>query len=186
MNIQKLLYTALILVFFSTFSIAQDGSKGETTFQIGVGLVPTYFMDGSGAVVPPIQAAIDYKFLNFLSAGAFVGYSSYEGAIKENFDGALYQTNTKTLMGGVRLGAHATKIKNWDIYGGVQVGYAKPNVEQVVHEAGESRLPTFKVKQGTVYSGYLGAAGYITKNIGFYGEAGFGISLLKAGIIYKL
>lgn len=186
MNIQKLLSTALILVFFSTFSIAQDSPKGETTFQIGVGLIPTYFMDGSGTVVPPIQAAVDYKFLNFLSAGAFVGYSSYEGAIKENFDGALYQTNSKTLMGGVRLGAHANKIENWDIYGGVQLGYSKPTIEQVVHEAGESRLPTFNVREGAVYSGYIGAAGFISKKIGFYGEAGFGISLLKAGVIYKL
>lgn len=185
MNIQKILI-ALICIAFSLNINAQTVKKGDITIQAGVGLLPTYFLDASETLVPPMQASVNYRFLDMLSIGAFGGYSEYNSVPKNNYDGSVNQYHTVSYLGGGKIAAHATKIHNWDIYGGFQLGYSKPVVTNNIIVASETRTPEPKVREEFVYSGFVGATGYITDKIGIYGEMGYGISLFNAGVSIKL
>lgn len=185
MNIQKFLI-AIICTIVSFSISAQTVQKGDITLQAGVGLLPTYFLDASETVVPPVTFSASYRVLEMLSVGAFGGYSEYNSLPNQNFDGSVNQFHSKSFLGGVKVAAHATSIEKWDIYGGFQVGYSKPEVVNNVLKASESRLPTPKVREEFVYSGFIGATGYITNKVGLYGELGYGISLANVGVTFKL
>lgn len=185
MNIQKFLI-AIVCLIFSLNINAQTVKKGDITIQAGVGLLSTYFLDASETLVPPVQGSISYRFMDMLSVGAFAGYSEYNSTPKQNYDGSVNQYHTSSILGGVKVAAHATKIHNWDVYGGFQLGYSKPTVTNNIIVASERRLPEPKVREEFVYSGFIGATGYITDRIGLYGEMGYGISLFNAGVSIKL
>lgn len=190
MNIQKFLFATVL--FFSIFNAgnAQSSQAGDLTIQAGIGLLPTYFKDASNVKVMPVQAAISYKLLDILSIGAFAGYSDYESNVQEMHDGSTFQTRTESILGGARIAAHAKGMNKVDIYGGFQVGYSKPTVTTQVLTASEASGgnigPRAKVRNEFVYSGFLGATTYLTKNVGLYGEIGFGISLVNVGATLKI
>ncbi len=185
MNIQKFLIVIVCLVFCLNIN-AQTVKKGDITIQAGVGLLPTYFLDASETLVPPMQGSISYRFMDILSVGAFAGYSEYKSTPQNHSDGSINQYHTSSILGGMKVAAHATKIHNWDIYGGFQLGYSKPTVTNNIIVASERRIPEPKVSEEFVYSGFIGATGYITDRIGIYGEMGYGISLFNAGVSIKL
>jgi len=185
MNIQKFLIAIVCLVFSLNIN-AQTVKKGDVTIQAGVGLLSTYFLDGSQTLVPPVQASVSYRFKEILSVGAFAGYSEYNSNPRENFDGSVNQFHNSSVVGGLKIAAHATKIHNWDVYGGFQIGYSKPTVTNNIIVASEAKIPAPRVREEFVYSGYIGAIGYINENIGIYGEMGYGISLFNAGVSLKL
>lgn len=191
MNIQKFLFVTVL--FFSTLNAgnAQSSQAGDITIQAGIGLLPTYFKDASNVKVIPVQAAISYKLLDFLSIGAFAGYSEYQSNVQEMYNGSTFQTTTESILGGARIAAHAKGMNKVDIYGGFQVGYSKPTVTTQVLSVSEANGgnnvgPRAKVRDEFVYSGFLGATTYLTKNIGLYGEIGFGISLINVGATLKI
>jgi len=185
MNIQKFLIAIVCLLFTLNIN-AQTVKKGDITIQAGVGLISTYLLDASETLVPPVQASVSYRFMDMLSVGAFAGYSEYNSAPQERFDGSVNQFHTSSVLGGIRAAAHATQIHKWDVYGGFQLGYSTPTVTNNIIVPSENRLPAPRVRQGFVYSGFIGATGYITEKIGIYGEMGYGISLLNAGVSIKL
>ena len=185
MNIQKFFFVVLFTIVSITLS-AQILEKGDITFQAGVGLLPTFFLDASETVVPPISLTANYRFLNALSVGGYAGYSEYNGVPNENFDGSVNQFSSKSFLGGLRLSAHSTKVKNWDVYGGFQVAYSKPSVVNNIIVPSESPIPETRVNEGFLYSGFIGATGFVSKNIGLFGELGYGISLVNLGVTLKL
>ena len=156
------------------------------TAQASIGLLPTYFMDVNETITPPIQLGVDYKLANAVSIGAFAGYSDYKSEAIENLDGSVYATATKSKMAGVRLGVNTTNMDKWEVYGGFQLAYALPDVEYTILVAGEQRFPRPKVREGFVYSGFIGVTGFVTDRIGLFGEVGYGISLINAGVKTKL
>lgn len=185
MNIQKFLITIVCFVFCLNIN-AQTVKKGDLTIQAGIGLLSTYFLDASETIVPPVQASVSYRFMDMLSVGAFAGYSEYNSTPQHHYDGAINQYHSTSILGGVRAAAHATKIHNWDVYGGFQLGYSKPTITNNILVSSERRLPESKVREEFVYSGFIGATGYITDKVGIYGEMGYGISLFNAGVSIKL
>ena len=190
MNIQKFLFTAVLAFSFFTGINAQSSQKGDLTLQAGIGLLPTYFQDAGSLKTLPVNAAVTYKFLDVLSVGAFAGYSSYESSVQEMYDGSSYKTTTESILGGARVAAHARGMEKVDIYGGFQVGYSKPTRTTEVLTASEANAgeigPRAKVREEFVYSGFVGATAYVNKNIGLYGEIGYGISLFNVGATFKL
>lgn len=190
MNIQKFLLTAVLAFSFFNAATAQSSQKGDLTIQAGIGLLPTYFQDAGTTKVLPVNAAVTYKFLDVLSLGAFAGYSSYDSKVQETFDGSTFQTTTESILGGARIAAHAKGMEKFDVYGGFQVGYSKPTVTTTVLQATEANPgdigPRAKVREEFVYSGFVGATGYITENLGIYGEIGYGISLFNIGATLKI
>ncbi len=186
MNYFKAIFSAIFILSAITFTNAQTTSKGDLTANAGIGLLPTYFMDLNETVTPPIQLGLDYKLADALSIGAFAGYSDYKGQVIENSDGSIYTANTKSKMAGVRLAVNTINMDKWEVYGGFQLAYSLPDVEYITIEPGEQRFPRPKVREGFVYSGFVGVTGYVTERIGFFGELGYGVSLINAGVKTKL
>jgi len=182
MNYPKVILAAIIIFSTITITQAQSVKKGDLTASASIGLLPTYFLDGGKTITPPVQVGVEYRIANALSIGAFAGYSNYDGAPYENADGSVYQVSTESKMAGLRLGVHTTTSDKWELYGGFQLGYATPNIEYAILNPGEQRFPRPKVREGLVYSGYVGINGSITDKIGAFGEIGYGISLINAGI----
>ena len=182
MNYFKAILVTIIIFSTSTITEAQTIKKGDLTASASIGLLPTYFMDGGTTITPPLQIGVEYRLAKVFSVGAFAGYSNYEGAPYENLDGSAYQVTTETMMAGIRAGVHTASFEKWDIYGGFQLGYATPNIEYTILNLGEQRFPRPKVRKGLVYSGYVGVTGNLTERIGIFGEFGFGISLISAGV----
>ncbi len=182
MNYLKAILAATIILSTITITQAQSINKGDLSASASIGLLPTYFMDGGTTITPPVQVGAEYRIAEVISIGAFAGYSNYEGLPYENLDGSVYQVSTESMMAGLRLGVHTTTFDKVDLYGGFQVGYATPSVEFNVLNPGEQRFPRPKVREGLVYSGYVGIAGSITDRIGVFGEIGYGISLISAGV----
>lgn len=182
MNYLKAIFAAIIIFSTITITQAQSIKKGDLTTSASIGLLPTYFMDGNEMITPPVQIGAEYRLAEVISVGAFAGYSNYEGLPYENLDGSIYQVSPESMMAGLRLGVHTTTFKKWDLYGGFQLGYSTPNVKFTVVNPGEQRFPRPKVREGLVYSGYVGIAGSVTDRIGVFGEIGYGISLISAGV----
>ncbi len=182
MNYLKAILAATIILSTITITQAQSIKKGDLTASSSIGLLPTYFMDGGTTITPPVQVGAEYRLAEVISIGAFAGYSNYDGLPYENLDGSVYQVSTESMMAGLRLGVHTSAFDKWDLYGGFQLGYTTPNVEFTVLNAGEQRFPRPKVREGLIYSGYVGIAGSITDRIGVFGEIGYGISLISAGV----
>lgn len=182
MNYLKAILAATIILSTITITQAQSIKKGDLTANASIGLLPTYFMDGGSMITPPVQIGAEYRLAEIISIGAFAGYSNYDGQPYENLDGSIYQVSTESMVAGLRLGAHTTTFDKWDLYGGFQVGYATPNVEYTVLNAGEQRFPRPKVREGLIYSGYVGVTGSVTDRIGVFGEIGYGISLISVGV----
>lgn len=186
MNAQKVLFTSLFVIALLTSLNAQSFKKGSFNLQLGVGALPTYFMDGGETEVPPMSINVDYKLGKLFSVGAFGAYSDSKSQITSLQDGSAHQWHNKTKQFGIRAAAHASNFDRIDFYGGVQLAYSMPDVEHIVLIPGEERLPVSKVKNALMYTGFVGMTGYLTENIGLFGEFGYDISLLKVGITAKM
>ncbi len=185
MNYLKLISLTIALSISVSHSKAQT-RKGDLIFNLGIGVLPTYFMDANQTVMLPIQAGIDYKLSDVFSIGIFTGYSAYNSLPVENRDGSVYTTANKSKMSGLKLGFNSTNLKKWELYGGFQFAYSMPDVEYTTLVPGEQRFPRPKIRKGLIYSGYLGATAFVSNRIGIFGEIGYGISLVNLGIKTKI
>lgn len=187
MNIQKILVTTCVVFFILNTTIAQTANKRQLTLQAGIGLVPTYFMDNSKTLVPPLSLTINYKINPVLSIGAFGAHSSSRSANSILQDGSVYNLQNDSWIGGLRVAAHSTTFDNFDIYGGFSVAYQLPDVQTNVVNPGEQRIPDTRVPDNKVlYAGFIGTSAYLTENFGLFGEVGYGISLLTVGLTARL
>lgn len=186
MNVRSILLSGLFMLFFISTGFTQSQKSNEILIQAGIGLIPTYFMDGASTDVIPMQANLSYKIKGIVSVGAFAGYSSSTGKAKTYPDGSIHQVENQTLALGLRTAVHSTKFDNWDIYGGFHVGYNMPNASIATIQYGEDAIPGVSAENEYIYGGFIGFAGYINEMVGFYGEMGYGISLLQAGVSIRL
>ena len=94
---------------------------------------------------------------------------------------------------GIRGAIHALRAERFDVYGGFMLGYNMPNTEvtQVAQPKGvtpNGLRPSFsrEATNQMIYSGFIGASYLPGRNIGVFGEIGYGISLFNAGLHWKL
>ncbi|MCB0661412.1 MAG: hypothetical protein KDC24_01630 [Saprospiraceae bacterium] len=186
MNVRSILLSGLFFFSFLSLSTGQTQRGDEILFQGGIGLLPTYFMDGATTNVIPIQANLSYKFKGLVSVGAFAGYSSATSKPKTNADGSVHSVENQNLIVGLRTAVHSRKFDNWDIYGGFNVGYNMPNASIATLQYGEDGIPGVSAKNEYIYGGFIGFAGYLNQTFGLYGEIGYGISLFQAGVTVRL
>lgn len=184
----------LVLISFSTLS-AQSSSKFQ--LGVGVGVVPTFFKDDVSTVVPPLSLNMAYRMSEKFSLSAFASYSSTTSALLKYNDGSTNVFHNEMLIVGVRPAVHFVNLDKWDVYGGFSFAYNVPIV-QVDNTPSDEPLygdnkpdtptPSFyrEAENNFTYSGFVGATYYVKKNLGIFGEVGYGISLLNIGVNYKL
>ena len=192
---KKLFFALTLLVVITAQTNAQfTGFKpGNVEFSTGIGLLPTYFKDKATTVIPPVSARLDIRLTPGFTLGAFAGYASYTKEIVSAPGGPLTHLENQSLVVGLRTAMHSLRVANTDIYGGFQLGYEMPDVNRTeaivpTDSPSDEIKPSFSrpAENKLVYSGFIGAGYYINKRVGFYGEAGFGISIFTAGITWKL
>lgn len=185
----------VVLVFSICFSqlIAQKTSyrifkKGQKDAWIGIGLLPTYLMDGGKIVLPPLTTGADYMVADYVSIGGQVGYSISEFQKRYTGPELTKHYQSRFYFVSLRAAVHCTKIENWDIYGGFALGYNLAKVSVVDGSFGKQEPPIgIKPRQDKVtYSGLLGVRFACCSKIGAFVEIGYGASLVMIGTIYRI
>jgi len=192
-RIMKSITFVLLLTVCSFFTAqAQAGFKaGDVEIAAGMGVFSTYFKDGAQTVVPPLSARLQVRLVPNFSLGAFAAYSSSEVKQRPLPDGTFQDISNETLLVGLRAAAHSHRLGNWDVYGGLTLGYAMPDIQESINglpKSVEPEGPSFRrsSKNTVLYSAFVGATYYPLERIGVFGEVGYGISILSFGLSARL
>ena len=174
---KKLILTAIAAL---TFQLSQaQVEEGESIINLGVGLSPTFYSeDGFEAGLPPIEASYEYMLKEKISIGGFAGFSTAEFRVN-GFDFGFDYTY---ILAGVLGNYHFVNSEKFNAYGGIKLGYNNVSVKEV-GTAGNGFVAD---GSGILYGAQLGARYWASGSIGINAEVGYGISLLRAGITFKL
>ncbi len=158
---------------------------GQVELQAGIGLLSTFVSMNAKTKTPPVNFIVNYRVKEFFSVGAYFGYSStvYKGdAIKED----EFKLKNNFYLTGLRVQGHYTQGQV-DFYGGAMLGYnfsrIDTNIEDVKNRP-EGVL--IEEKDLITYSGYIGLKYITPSKLGFYGEVGYGASIVSVGLTYRL
>ncbi|GJM34434.1 MAG: hypothetical protein DHS20C18_34350 [Saprospiraceae bacterium] len=192
----RIIFVLSILLFSANLINAQSKEiravkKGDLQLSAGIGIIPTYAADGGHINVPPVSAKLTYQLSEKFSLGAYAAFSSTTSQQLNYPDGSTRVYDSKQLIFGTRAAAHINRFKNWDVYGGLMLGYSIPTVDQItqypIENDRDDELPSFSrpAESKFLYSGFIGATYFFSPQLGVYGEVGYGISLLNLGVNYK-
>lgn len=167
---------AALLLFLAAphFSQAQY-AEGQIDAQAGVGLMPFF---GTGDVSLPLSLSVDFALKETIGVGAYVGYAGASQTLP-----FLGDVNYTYLIVGARGTYHKEFVEGIDTYGGVLAGF---NIASVSYENNPGGIATPNAGGGFTYSFFAGGRYHFTDNLGVYAEVGYGISLITAGITYKI
>ena len=181
------LFTQQTLAQSYSFNDLRIFKKGQGDGFIGLGLLPTYLMDGAKIVVPPINIGADYMVGNNISLGVIAGHSISESKPKVA-GGDLKSYRNELWMTGIRAAAHCTKFDNLDIYGGFSLTYNYTRVQPVNGSFGalEEHLGIKPRRGRMVYAGYMGVKYSCCGLVSFFGELGLSSSLVTVGVAYRV
>jgi len=122
----------------------------------------------------PFGVSFEHGFSDYISAGAFVNYSSY------SYPDIGYKLNI--VYFGVRGSYHFGELLNvtnpkFDPYGGVSLGYYNVSFNGENFGSPYSSTVFFGVHAGVRY--------LLNDNVGVFAEAGYGVSALQVGVSLK-
>lgn len=163
--------------------------KGQSDVQIGVGLVPTYFMDKAKMIVPPVSLEFNHLLSDHFSLGAYAGHSVSQSKPGITSDGIPQSVQNKHFQFGLKGGIHITKWDNFDWYGGFMLAYNHSKFKAVDNsdmQFMEQHLGIERKKEKFTYTGFLGVRYAFEPKYTLFGEAGFGVSLLTVGVSRKI
>ena len=183
--LRSLFLLGLITLCNNCFAQKKNQTKWE--LHAGVGLLPTFVKDKSKVQLLPLQLNLDYRVSEKISLGLLGGYSVTQTDQDILGDTNTAQWRTKYAAYGLRLAAHTNKIEDWDIYGGILIGYSSTRVE--ILEGDEELVFENKgLKENSgkfLGSAFIGARYDIANQIGIFAELGFAVSLINMGVSYR-
>jgi hypothetical protein len=151
--------------------------KGKSYIDLGLGLGSEY-----GASIA-LGGSYEYGFSSRISGGVYAYYEHFnEGYVGYNYGYSFFYF-------GVRASYHFAKdlkINNnkIDLYGGVGLGYATVNQSAPEAAAGYPADPRYGSKINPDI--FAGGKYYFAHRISAFAELGYGVSILRAGIGFKL
>jgi Outer membrane protein beta-barrel domain len=180
-RLSTILLCLLVALFISVSPAkAQLFDKGDFVIGAGLGLGSVYSTYGGSSVsVPVLFVKGDYCLREDLGpgnlgVGAIMGYGSQRIAFTD--------VRINSFLLGARGTYHMSDlVEQFDFYGGITLGAEIASVD----------YPSDAVDVGLSEGGmlgeiFVGAHYYFTDNIAAMAEFGFGISVLKLGISFKL
>ncbi|MBM4176025.1 MAG: hypothetical protein FJ213_07620 [Ignavibacteria bacterium] len=178
--VSKILFVTLVIALVSATAFGQAYKKGDKMLNAGIGFG---FGFGTGTSdLPPIS--LGFQFLSLedkISLGAIVGYASSTDEL--NLFTTKYTWKYTYIIVGARGEYHLLESsKNLDAYVGVTLGYNNVTVTTPSGYAGAYSVGA----SGLLYGGVVGARYYFSPSLGVFGEFGYGISYLTAGVAVKL
>lgn len=186
-----LIFTALTFISMSTAFSQTTFKTGDIEFATGIGIFSTFAKDNATTVVPPLSARLGVRLSPKFSMAAYAAYSVSEINNEILADGSIRDLENEFLMLGLRAAAHANPRPNLDVYGGAVIGYNIPTVTENIDGAPKSAgddVPSFRrpAENEFTYSAFVGAAYYPKERLGVFAEVGYGISILSAGVTFKI
>jgi len=187
--------TFLIVALFFSFSLlAQNKATkaGQLQLNAGIGLLSTYAADKTQAVVLPISINAEVFLSPNIAVGIYGAYSRTKGqSIFPNADLVEDYDNTTRQL-AVKTSFYSNNMNAWRVYGGFLTGISRSTIEKtttsLVGEGDKDTVPSFSrpnAPNSFLFSGYVGVQRIVTSNVSIYGELGFGISLVNAGLSYR-
>ena len=166
LTIKKLFAFLLITGLAITSSYAQSYNKGDNLLNVGAG-----FGGGFGT---PIGLSFEHGFTDNISAGAYVAYASTSqnyGFSKASYTYILTAARASYHfdLGVDKLDPYIGAILGYNIVSAKWTGVAVPGAN-----AG-----------AVIYGGHAGARYYVSDKIALFGEVGYGVGTLNAGISFK-
>ncbi len=154
--------------------------KGDKIGQVGIG----YGFAGiyGSASVPPISVGFQYGLEDKISIGGLIGYTSSSYDLG-NWYGESYKWTYTYIIIGARGEYHFLESSDkMDGYAGATLGYAITSVSTPAgyyggYSAGVSYM---------IFGAHVGLRYYLSPQIALFGEVGYGIGYITAGVAFKL
>jgi hypothetical protein len=194
------LLTITLLLFVAQSSNAQNYGRqndlsfkaGQVELQAGIGLLSTFVSTNAKTKTPPVNVVLNYRVKDFFSVGAYFGYSStaYSGNAKDIHGNTIkedqFKLRNEFYLTGLRFQGHYSQGQV-DFYGGAMLGYNFSRIDTNIEEV-KDRPEGVLIEEGNLvtYSGYIGLKYITPSKLGFYGEIGYGASLVTVGLSYRL
>lgn len=177
----KKLFSLLLLVLLVTgVGSAQMIKEGQMNINagIGIGMAGIY----GDMKMPAISASLDYGINDKMSIGGLVGYSSSEQKVYGD-----YGWKYSYLVIGARGAYHFELGKNFDPYVGVILGYNVVSASTIGTAQNSYWGTTYSASASyMMFGGFLGGRYYVSDNFAIFGEVGYGLGLLTAGVSIKI
>lgn len=184
-----MMVTALI-VLTSLAGFSQVFEKGSQVINVGIGLGNTgYWGSYYSGFLPSVSASYEYGIVEIpmgseltgvVSAGGYMGFSAAKYAY-DTFGDDYYLTTDFVLA--VRGNYHFIFHDKFDPYAGIILGVDIQGSKW----KGDGDDPNVDYTDTTPFGGaYAGARWYFTDNFAVFAEVGYQISVLTAGVAFKL
>jgi len=182
MNKITFLLIAVAALLFAGGTNAQgymDGGK-EIKFGVGAGLSG---VEGD-ATIPPVSLGFQFGISDKISVGPLLAYSG--STYKFGFWNASYEWKYNYIIIGARGEYHFLEPSNkFDVYGGLTLGYEIFSVTE------PGNLPAYfsgysAKSSALIYGFHAGGKYALSESFGVFGELGYGLSYITAGLSIKL
>jgi len=176
---KKIITIAAILILSSQlFAQGYDKNKTVLNAGIGFGLAGIY----GDATLPPISLGLQFGVNEKISVGGMVGFSTSTYDLG-SFLGKNYEWDYTYIIVGARGEYHFLETSDkLDAYAGLTLGYS---VASVSEPSGYSGFYT--AESGYfLYGVHVGARYALSNSLGVFGELGYGVGYLTAGVFFKL
>lgn len=180
----KKLLTFLFAGILSISASAQSFNEGDKIVQVGIGVGSPFYAANTSMVLPPMHISGEYGFSDKIGIGGLIGFaaSKYESTLF----GGSYSWSYKYLIIGGRGSYHFYNTDKIDAYGGVMLG---ANIASAKFESdieGLEQWVTEPKAGGVAYGFYAGGRYYLSDKMAVFGEVGYNIAWVSAGLSFKL
>ncbi|MFT5166391.1 MAG: hypothetical protein ACI8P3_001622 [Saprospiraceae bacterium] len=163
--------------------------KGDLTYNIGIGLMPSFRGKNLKNPVPPISIVFNYRPVNNVTTGFYLGYSLTESTLtKENGSRApsVKKIRNSFYILGLRAEGHYIRGRA-DFYGGAMLAYNFSDIGTNLSgkDDFQTNIRVENYADVVTWSGHVGVKYLISKHIGFFTEIGYGVSLITIGTTFK-
>lgn len=176
---KKLFLFVVAAMLFATSVNAQSFANKDNVLGLTVGI-------GGGYGIPvslQYERGV-YNINNKMSigVGGLVGYGGKSSSVA-----SLGKWRYSNFLLGARGAWHYTGVKKLDLYAGLMLGYDVASAKFTWQdESLKNNYPEPTTSAGGfLWSAYVGARYYFTKNFGINAELGYGMAYLNLGIVYK-
>lgn len=176
---KKLLFI-LVAALISNAAFSQAFGEGSNRVHLGIGFGSPYITASTAdSKTPPIHFSFEHGITDKIGVGALVGYTGAKTTIPF-FGDVKY----KYIIVGARGSYHFLTEDKYDVYGGVMLGY---NIASVSFE----NEPTFpglepQAASGVAFGGFVGGRYNFSEKLAVFGELGYSIAWLSAGLCINL
>ncbi len=185
-------------VFFFAFVLSlplfAQTERAGVTLSLSAGVLPTYLKDQAKQDVWPVSVTAGYRFKGMMELSAYAGYSVATSGLETLADETQVRYRNSSTIAGLKAALHTTRFERVDVYGGSMIGLYRSAVTRLNLDGTTAELPkTDEPTQTNPYkynqpenkflvTAFVGATWYVNDRISLHGEAGWGISILQAGV----